>query len=78
MPFLMIALVGLLLVSVVPAQADTFRTITDRDTFVNVVKGKAFSNVRESTKEATVVLAAPRTITLESALEYIEADEGRD
>ena len=45
------------------------------DLSVNVVKAKAFSNVRESTKEATVVLDAPRTLLLEAALEYIEADE---
>ena len=47
----------------------------DNDLDVNVVKGKAFSNVRESTKEATVVLKAPKLHTLESALEYIEDDE---
>ncbi|MCH2144883.1 MAG: translational GTPase TypA [Phycisphaerales bacterium] len=47
----------------------------DNDLGVNVVKGKAFSNVRESTKEATVVLKAPKLHTLESALEYIEDDE---
>jgi len=45
------------------------------DLGVNVVKGKAHSNVRESTKESTAVLAAPRTWSLEAALEYIEADE---
>ncbi len=47
----------------------------DNDLNVNVVKSKAFSNVRESTKEATVVLKAPRTLSLEGALEYIEPDE---
>jgi GTP-binding protein len=47
----------------------------DNDLGVNVVKAKAFSNVRESTKEATVTLKAPRMITLEAALEYIESDE---
>jgi GTP-binding protein len=47
----------------------------DNDLGVNVVKGKAFSNVRESTKEATVVLKAPRRMSLEAALEYIESDE---
>jgi GTP-binding protein len=31
--------------------------------------------VRESSKEATVVLKSPRPLTLESALEYIEDDE---
>ena len=47
----------------------------DNDLHVNVVKAKAMSNVRESNKEATVVLKAPRPLTLESALEYLEADE---
>ena len=47
----------------------------DNDLGVNIVKGKAFSNVGESTKEATVVLKASREITLESALEYIQDDE---
>ena len=47
----------------------------DNDLGVNIVKGKAFSNVRESTKEATVVLKASRSLTLETALEYIEDDE---
>ncbi|MHC4991941.1 MAG: large ribosomal subunit assembly factor BipA, partial [Planctomycetota bacterium] len=47
----------------------------DNDLTVNVVKAKAFSNVRESTKEATVTLKAPRPLTLEAALEYIEDDE---
>ncbi len=47
----------------------------DKDMGVNVVKDKAFSNVRESTKEATVVLKAPRSLWLEAALEYIESDE---
>ena len=47
----------------------------DNDLDVNIVKGKAFSNVRESTKEATVVLKASRVLTLETALEYIQDDE---
>ena len=47
----------------------------DNDLGVNVVKGKAFSNVREANKEATVTLKAPRLFTLEGALEYIEDDE---
>ena len=47
----------------------------DNDLGVNVVKGKAFSNVRESTKEATVVLKAPKLHSLETALEFIEDDE---
>ncbi|MSR28049.1 MAG: translational GTPase TypA [Phycisphaerales bacterium] len=47
----------------------------DNDLHVNVVKAKPMSNVRESSKEATVVLKAPRPFTLESALEYLEGDE---
>lgn len=47
----------------------------EHDMSVNVVKAKAFSNVRESTKEATVILKAPRIHSLELALEYIEDDE---
>ncbi|TVQ53484.1 MAG: translational GTPase TypA [Phycisphaerales bacterium] len=47
----------------------------DNDLDVNAVKAKAFSNVRESNKDATVTLKAPRDLTLESALEYIEDDE---
>ena len=47
----------------------------DSDLGVNIVKGKAFSNVREANKEATVVLKASREIALESGLEYIQDDE---
>ncbi len=47
----------------------------DNDLHVNVVKPKPLSNVRESSKEATVVLKAPRPLSLESALEYVESDE---
>jgi len=47
----------------------------DNDLDVNITKNKAFSNVRESNKEATVVLKASREITLEVALEYIQDDE---
>jgi GTP-binding protein len=42
---------------------------------VNVVRGKKLTNVRSSTKDATVVLKAARDLTLESALEYIADDE---
>jgi GTP-binding protein len=42
---------------------------------VNVVRRKAMTNVRSSTKDATVVLKTPRRLTLEAALEYIEHDE---
>jgi len=47
----------------------------DNDLGVNIAKGKAFSNVRESNKEATVVLKSSRDIDLEAALEYIQDDE---
>ena len=47
----------------------------DADLGVNIVKGKAFSNVREANKEATQVLKASRETTLESGLEYIQDDE---
>ena len=46
----------------------------DNDLVVNPVKAKPFSNVRDN-KEATVVLKAPRLMSLEMALEYIEDDE---
>jgi len=47
----------------------------DNDIAVNVVRRKGLTNVRASTKEATVLLKAPRRITLEGALEYIERGE---
>ena len=47
----------------------------DADLGVNIVKGKAFSNVREANKEATQVLKASRETTLESGLEYIQDAE---
>jgi GTP-binding protein len=42
---------------------------------VNVIRRKALNNIRSSTKEATVLLKAPRRLPLEAALEYIEHDE---
>jgi GTP-binding protein len=47
----------------------------DGDIPVNVVRAKKLTNMRAAGKDATVVLKAPRPITLESALEYIEDDE---
>ncbi len=47
----------------------------DNDLDVNIVKSKAFSNMREATKEATVVLKASKKLSLESALEFIQDDE---
>jgi GTP-binding protein len=47
----------------------------ENDIPVNAAKLKELTNVRQSTKEATVTLKAPRLLTLEGALEYIEEDE---
>jgi len=47
----------------------------DDDITVNVVRRKNLTNVRSSTKDATVTLKAPRRLSLENALEYIEQDE---
>jgi GTP-binding protein len=47
----------------------------DTDIPVNVCRKKALTNIRQANKEATVTLKAPRTITLEAALEYIDDDE---
>ncbi|MCI0675498.1 MAG: hypothetical protein L0Y42_06955 [Phycisphaerales bacterium] len=47
----------------------------DNDLNVNVVKAKHLTNIRAASKEQTVVLKAPRILTLEAALEYIEQDE---
>jgi GTP-binding protein len=47
----------------------------DDDIAVNVVRQKKLTNMRASTKDFTVVLKAPRRLTLEAALEYIENDE---
>jgi GTP-binding protein len=47
----------------------------DDDICVNVVRAKRMSNMRASSKDFTVVLKAPRKMSLEAALEYIENDE---
>ena len=47
----------------------------DNDIPVNVVRLKKLTNMRMSTKEATVTLRARRKLALEAALEYIEGDE---
>jgi len=45
------------------------------DTDVNVVKEKKLSNVRNHGKDENVALAVPRTLTIETAMEWIDADE---
>jgi len=47
----------------------------DNDLPVNICRMKQLTNIRSSTKEATVVLKAARSLALEEALEYIEDDE---
>lgn len=47
----------------------------ENDIVANAVRTKHLTNIRSSTKEAFVGLKAPRTLSLEAALEYIESDE---
>jgi len=47
----------------------------DNDLTVNAVRAKHLTNIRQSTKEATVALKAPRRMSLEQCLEYLEDDE---
>jgi GTP-binding protein len=47
----------------------------DNDLVVNITRLKHLTNMRASSKEATVVLKAARRVGLEAALEYIEDDE---
>ncbi len=45
------------------------------DTDVNVIREKKLSNVRNHGKDENVMLASPRLLTIESALEWIDSDE---
>ena len=45
------------------------------DLAVNVVKAKQQTNTRSSNKDTTVVLKAPRILSLEACLEFINDDE---
>ena len=47
----------------------------DNDLAVNVVKGKKLTNTRASGSDHTVVLNRPRTMSLETCLDYINNDE---
>ncbi|MDX2146994.1 MAG: translational GTPase TypA [Planctomycetota bacterium] len=47
----------------------------DNDLTVNITRLKHLTNIRAASKEATVTLKAPRRISLEQAIEYIEDDE---
>jgi GTP-binding protein len=45
------------------------------DTDVNVIKEKKLSNVRNHGKDENVMLASPRILSIETAMEWIDADE---
>jgi GTP-binding protein len=45
------------------------------DTDVNAVKEKKLSNIRNHGKDENVALATPRTLSIETAMEWIDADE---
>ncbi|MCS6901695.1 MAG: translational GTPase TypA [Myxococcales bacterium] len=45
------------------------------DTDVNAIREKKLSNVRNHGKDDNVLLASPRILTIETALEWIDADE---
>jgi GTP-binding protein len=45
------------------------------DTDVNVIKEKKLSNVRNHGKDENVLLASPRLLTIETAMEWIDNDE---
>jgi GTP-binding protein len=47
----------------------------ENDLTVNATRLKHLTNIRAASKEATIVLKAPRKLSLEAALEYIEDDE---
>ncbi len=47
----------------------------DNDIIVNVCKEKHVTNVRSATKDESVKLKTPRTLSLEQALEYLDDDE---
>jgi len=45
------------------------------DTDVNVVKEKKLSNIRNHGKDENVLLASPRLLTIETAMDWIDGDE---
>jgi GTP-binding protein len=47
----------------------------DNDLVVNICKEKHATNVRSATKDETVKLKTPKTLSLEEALEYLNEDE---
>src|ERR1017187_4672074 len=47
----------------------------ENDTVVNPCKGKKLSNMRATGSDDLILLAPPRTLSLEQAIEYVETDE---
>ncbi|PYZ95154.1 translational GTPase TypA [Salipaludibacillus keqinensis] len=47
----------------------------DNDITVNITKMKQQTNIRSATKDQTVTMKKPRTLTLEEALEFLNDDE---
>ncbi|MEQ8770679.1 MAG: translational GTPase TypA [Phycisphaerales bacterium] len=47
----------------------------DNDITVNICRLKQLNNIRSANKEAFVTLKAPKSLSLEQAIEYIETDE---
>ena len=49
--------------------------VRNNDLNVNVVKGKQLTNIRSAGADEKLILAPPRQLTLESAMEFIDDDE---
>ncbi len=47
----------------------------ENDLDVNVVREKKLTNIRAAGKDENVIIATPRKLTIEGAMEYIDADE---
>lgn len=47
----------------------------DNDLVVNIIKGKQLTNVRASGSDEKIILAPPRTFTIEQSIGYINDDE---
>ncbi len=45
------------------------------DTDVNAIREKKLSNIRNHGKDENVLLASPRLLTIETAMEWIDRDE---
>ena len=47
----------------------------ENDTVVNPCKGKKLSNMRATGSDDLILIAPPRNMSLEQAIEYVEGDE---